>query len=161
MPVDVDGRGCVNTEENILAEVIESLRGRLSSFGFSGTIAHGLFGFGCGHGQAMLTVNADPDRGNGVYASLLRAIRSRSDQASLLLRQLVIMWIEAQRGAKMDGVVDRPERRQLCEVQMRGHGRTRCASQSAGGACTSVVAKTREERGDDAYGEGAVSVRLG
>ena len=50
MPVDVDGRGTTDTQAGLVA-------GRLSSFGFSGTITHALFSCECvaamGNGSSL------------------------------------------------------------------------------------------------------------
>ena len=77
MPADTDGRADDVPSET---RVSGGLIGRLSSFGFSGTITHGLYICSGETASAINSVSASVLlRSNGLRVSLLRAIRTRAD----------------------------------------------------------------------------------
>ena len=67
------------------------LTGRLSSFGFSGTIAHGAFA--CSGAETAGTL-ADTLVVTGAHGSLIRASRGVGAPEMSLARKLVVMWLE-------------------------------------------------------------------
>ena len=133
MPADVDGReGFDLSKATIAQREASSLIGRLSSFGFSGTIAHGAFARG--DGRSISTARAPVSQSSRV--SLLRARCVFGDPRLVMVRKIVIMWIHLC-GASSHRV-QHQERHLLEEIETRERRGTRRTS--AGMGTSTVVA---------------------
>ena len=95
MPVEVDGRGCAwgKDKRDALGDGTDGcsgmmviLKGRLSSFGFSGTITHGMFG-----GDREETLVSEPGLQSSVRGkvSVYRSTRVRAGEESAAAQKLV------------------------------------------------------------------------
>ena len=99
LPVSTDGRAWrprgSRAESTGGKEAGSIVAGRLSSFGFSGTIAHGLFG--CSQGAASSAgVARRPCFGRWSTSLLRESVARTDDVASLTFRKLVTASMEAQ-----------------------------------------------------------------
>jgi hypothetical protein len=133
MPADVDGReGFDLSKATIAQREASSLIGRLSSFGFSGTITHGAFARG--DGRPISTARAPFSQSSRV--SLLRARCVFGDPRLVMVRKIVITWIHLC-GASSHRV-QHQERHLLEEIETRERRGTRRTS--AGMGTSTVVA---------------------